>query len=55
MHSAIRPPDGGLRESQRVIAKQLRCGRDTVNTAVKRIHRAFIAAGLRAWIDPNRE
>lgn len=35
------------------IAKQLSVGRDTVDRAILRIRKAFEAAGLKAWIDPN--
>lgn len=35
------------------IAKRLHCGRDTIGRAIARIRQTFIAAGLRAWVDPN--
>lgn len=39
--------------SIKAIAKQLRCGRDTIGRAILRIRDQFIAAGLKAWVDPN--
>lgn len=35
------------------IARQLGCGRDTIDRAVVRIRQVFEAAGLRAWTDPD--
>lgn len=40
-------------QTHKAIAEQLGCARETVGTAVKRIRRAFIAAGMKAWIDPH--
>jgi len=35
------------------IAKKLGCDRSTVSRAIARIREQFIAAGLKAWIDPD--
>lgn len=35
------------------IAEQLGCDRSTVSRAILRIRQQFIAAGLKAWIDPD--
>lgn len=41
--------------SIRIIAKRLGCGRDTVNRDIVHIRETFMAAGLKAWVDPNDE
>ncbi|MBI5864923.1 MAG: sigma-70 family RNA polymerase sigma factor [Planctomycetes bacterium] len=41
--------------SIRIIAKRLGFGRDTINRDIAHIREVFVAAGLRAWVDPNDE